>query len=75
MLLLLSAAFLSKLTFTKNSFVNPIRVLNSLEPDQDQRYIGPDLVPNCMQRLSAGVKYRTGKERFKILVLFASMSA
>ena len=25
---------------------------NSLDPDQDQRYVGPDLDPNCLQRLS-----------------------
>ena len=30
-----------------------IRVSNSLDPDQDRRYVGPDLGPNCLQRLSA----------------------
>ena len=30
-----------------------IRVSNSLEPDQDRCSIGPDLDPNCLQRLSA----------------------
>ena len=28
-------------------------VSNSLDPDQAQHFIGPDLVPNCFQKLSA----------------------
>ena len=28
-------------------------VSNSLDPDQDQHSVGPDLGPNCLQRLSA----------------------
>ena len=27
--------------------------INSLDPDQARRYVGPDLVRNCSQRLSA----------------------
>ena len=30
-----------------------IRVSNSLDPDQARHYVGPDLDPNCLQRLSA----------------------
>ena len=26
---------------------------NSLDPDQAQHFVGPDLGPNCLQRLSA----------------------
>ena len=26
---------------------------NSLDPDQDESSVGPDLGPNCLQRLSA----------------------
>ena len=26
---------------------------NSLDPDQDQHVVGPDLGPNCLQRSSA----------------------
>ena len=44
MLLLPSA----KLTFSKNSFRNKIRVSNPLDPDQDQHSVGPDLDPNCL---------------------------
>ena len=47
---------LSKLTFSKNSFMNAIRVANSLEPDQDRHYVSPDLGPNCFQMLSADDK-------------------
>ena len=28
-------------------------VSNSLDPDQAQHFVGPDLGPNCLQRLSA----------------------
>ena len=37
----------SKLTFSKNSFRNTTKVLNCLDPD---------LVPNCLQMLSADGK-------------------
>ena len=33
---------------------------NSLDPDQARRFVGPDLGPNCLPRLSADV---TGKQR------------
>ena len=46
--------FFSKLTFLKNSFRNTIRVANSLDPDQARHFVGPELGPNCLQRLSAG---------------------
>ena len=29
---------------------------NGLGPDQDQPFVGPDLVPNCLQMLSADDK-------------------
>ena len=32
--------------------MNSISVPNSLYPDQARHYVGPDLVPNCLQRLS-----------------------
>ena len=37
----------------KESFRNTIRVSNSLDPDQDLHSVGPDLDPDCLQRLSA----------------------
>ena len=51
---LLSADFFYlKLTFSKNYFRNTIRVSNSLNPDQARHFVGPDLGPNSLQRLSA----------------------
>ena len=40
----------------KKSFRNTIRVSNSLDPDQARRFVGPDLSPNYLQRLSADDK-------------------
>ena len=34
-------------------FSNAIRVSNSLDPDQARHFVGSDLGPNCLQRLSA----------------------
>ena len=42
-----------KINFFKNLFWNTIRVSNNLDPDQDRKNVGPDLGPNCLQRLSA----------------------
>ena len=54
-LTLFFVAFLfSKLTFSKNSLRNNIRVSNRLDPDQAQHFCGPDLGPSCLQRLLAG---------------------
>ena len=43
--------FFFKSTFLKDSFRNVIRVSNSLDPDQARHYVGPGLVPDCLQRL------------------------
>ena len=29
--------------------MNTIRVPNCFDPDQDQRFVGPDMGPNCLQ--------------------------
>ena len=57
MLLLLSADFF-KINFFEKLFQEhiTIRVSNGLGPDQDQHPVGPDLGPNCLQRLSADNK-------------------
>ena len=52
MLWLSSDDFFSELTFSKNSFRNTFRVSNGLNTDQDRRFVGPDLGPNCLQRSS-----------------------
>ena len=41
----------AKSKFFKKLFQNTIRVSNSLDPDQDQHSIGPDLGSSCLQRL------------------------
>ena len=53
----------SKLTFSKNSFRNTISVSNSLDPDQARHSVGPDLDPNCLQRLSADNKSRGSEDK------------
>ena len=40
--------FFSRLTFLKNSVRNTIKVSNSLDPDQVQFFVGPDLGSNCL---------------------------
>ena len=40
-------------------FFNTIRVSKRLDPDQARHFVGPDLGPNCLQRLSADI---AGKE-------------
>ena len=62
MLLLSSADFFSILTFSKNSFRHTIRVSNGSDPDQDRHIVGPDLGPNCLQRLSADDKSPVAKK-------------
>ena len=37
-------------------FFNTIRVSNSLDSDQARHFVGPDLGPDCLQRLSADNK-------------------
>ena len=43
----------SKIHFLKKIFNKTIRDPNSLDPDQARRFVGPDLGPNCLQRISA----------------------
>ena len=47
------SCFFSKSTFSKISFRNTTIVSNSLDPDQARHFVGPDLGPNCLQKLSA----------------------
>ena len=50
---MLSADFLKINIFKKKSFSKTISVPNSLVPEQARHFVGPDLGPNCLQRLSA----------------------
>ena len=57
MLFLTSAVLNFKINFfLQNSFKNTIRVSNSLDPDQDRPFVGPDLETSCLQRLLADNK-------------------
>ena len=58
-----------KITFSKTSFKNTIRVSNGLDPDQDRNFVGPNLGTNCLQRLSADKKVAASKERVKMSIL------
>ena len=49
----MSSAGFSESTISKNSFRNTIAESNSLDPDQARHFVGPDLGPNCLQKLSA----------------------
>ena len=42
--------------------MNSIRMSNILDPEQARRFVGPDLGPNCLPRLSAD---DTGRQRVK----------
>ena len=46
-------------------------VSNSLDPDPARHYVGPDLGPNCLQRLSADITCRQG---VKIGVIFGKVN-
>ena len=55
----------------KTSVRNTIRMSNSLDPDS----VGPDLGPNCLQRLSADTEVAASKKRVKIVIKIAMMSS
>ena len=46
--------------FEKKSFRNTIRMSSSYDPDQARQFVGSDLGPNCLPRLSAD---DTGRQR------------
>ena len=62
MFLLSSADFIQNYLISKNCSRNTVRVSNSLDPDQDSHFVGPDLGPNYLQELSADDK----SHRFEI---------
>ena len=66
--LLLYADFFLQSNFSKNYFRNIIRVSNSLDLDQTRQNVGPDLGPNCLQRLCYQQTTLVGKE-IKMLCL------
>ena len=49
------SCFIFKIDFSEYCFRNTTSVSNSLDPDQGRRFVGPDLGPNCLQKLSADI--------------------
>ena len=47
--------FSSKLSSSKKSFRNTIKVSNGMDPDQDRRSVGPDQVPKNVGKRSPKV--------------------
>ena len=58
--------FFFKINFFQKKISNTTRVSTDLDPDQDQHSVGPDLGPNCLQKLSANDKVTASKERLNI---------
>ena len=63
--------FFLKLAFSNNSFRNTFRVSNSLDPDQEQHFMGPDLGPNCLQKMT---KVTASKERVNAQLVLLNTS-
>ena len=56
---MLFVSFAAFFTFSSNNASrNSFRVSNSLDSDQSRRYVGSDLGPNYLQRLSADSAFR-----------------
>ena len=49
-----------------------IRVSNTMDPDQAGHFVGPDLGPNCLQRLSAVNKFVLRGQRVKYKTTFVT---
>ena len=60
----------SKSTFSNSSFRNAIRVSNSLDLGQARHHVGPDLGPNCLQRLSMLIYMALNTSRQRVYLCF-----
>ena len=69
MLLLSSVDFFQNYFFSQNTLKSTTRMPKSLDLDQDQHSVSPDLGPNCLQRLSADNKSRSRKELSTTVIL------
>ena len=56
-MLLLSSADFFKVNFSQKNFQECCHIVKLIDSDLDQRNVGPDLGPNCLQRFSAYYKY------------------
>ena len=52
--------------FSKRSFRNRNRMSNGLDPDQDRRFVGPDLGPNCFKKYQQTTKIAASIESVKV---------
>ena len=66
-----SAVFFQNHLFRKIISGIQIRVSSSFDRDQGRHSVGPDLGPNCLQRLSAD---DTSKQRVKVDVEFGTVN-
>ena len=48
--------------------MNTIRKSKGMDQDQDRHHVGPDLRPNCLQRLSADAKIAVSKKELIVHV-------
>ena len=64
-----SADIIKKKKNQKLFSVRLARVSNSLDPDQDQHFVGRDLGPNCLQWLLADANVTASKERIFVFCL------
>ena len=59
-----------KVNFFEKFFREYQQDVNSLDPDQAQHFVGPDLGPNCLQRLSADDTSRQRYNPFPAVTTF-----
>ena len=69
MLLLLSADFSKINFFQKKSFKNTILVSNGLDPNQDRRFVGSYLDPNCLQNLVISRRQKSSLARTELMLI------
>ena len=70
-MLLLSSAlltFICKINLSNQFFQEHYQSANCLDPDLDRHSVGPDLGPNCLQRLSADDKTQRRKELERVVL-------
>ena len=48
-----STEFFFKILFVSKFYRTTMRMSNILDPDQARHFVGPNLGPNCLQKLSA----------------------
>ena len=58
-----------KINFWKENFSNAFGVSTGLDPDQDRHFVGPDLDPNCVQRLSYQQMTKVATSKKKLTTL------